>query len=61
MTTPLCDNRIGKKQRYMSRRDFWFNAGMGIGGLALIDLLARDGLLAAEPPTGAACLGSLTC
>jgi hypothetical protein len=58
MMTPLCDNSIGKKQRYLSRRDFWFKAGMGIGGLALIDLLNRDGLLAAEPPTGAACLGS---
>src|SRR2546425_5812336 len=58
MMTPLCENRIGKKQRYISRRDFWFNAGMGLGGLALIDLLNRDGLLAAELPSGAACLGS---
>ena len=43
----------------MSRRDFWFKAGMGIGGLALIDLLNRDGLLAAEPPQDmGACLAS---
>src|SRR5438477_11542306 len=59
MMTPLCENRTGAKQRYMSRRDFWFKAGMGIGGLAVIDLLRRDGLLAAaELPSGAACLGS---
>src|SRR5260370_7520562 len=57
--TPLCDNRIGKKLRHISRRDFWFQAGMGLGGLALIDLLNRDGLLAAPPPaTGGGCLGS---
>jgi hypothetical protein len=57
--TPLCDQRMGKRGRYISRRDFWFNAGMGIGGLAIIDLLNRDGLLAAEPPKDpAACLGS---
>ena len=53
MMTPLCDS--SRKQRYISRRDFWFNAGMGIGGIALIDLMSRNGLLAAEP---AACLGS---
>jgi hypothetical protein len=51
---------MSKKLRYISRRDFWFQAGMGIGGLALVDLLNRDGLLAVEPPgSGAeACLGS---
>jgi hypothetical protein len=50
---------MSKKQRHISRRDFWFQAGMGIGGLALIDLLSRDRLLAAEPPdTAARCLGS---
>src|SRR5688572_3563521 len=59
MMTPLCDNRMGKKLRHISRRDFWFQAGMGIGGLALIDLLNRDRLLGAEPPTTAiGCLGS---
>jgi hypothetical protein len=57
--TPLCENNAGNNQRYISRRDFWFKAGMGIGGLALVDLLARDGLLAAEPPSGpGGCLGS---
>ena len=33
--TPLCENRTSKQRRYMTRRDFWCNAGMGIGGLAL--------------------------
>src|SRR5688572_22018245 len=33
--------------RYVSRRDFLFRAGEGIGGLALTYLLNRDGLLAA--------------
>ena len=57
--TPLCDERMSNRRRYMSRRDFWFKAGMGIGGLALIDLLNRDGLLAAEPPKDVgACLES---
>jgi hypothetical protein len=57
--TPLCENRTSKQRRYMTRRDFWCNAGMGIGGLALADLLSRDRLLAAEPTadTGA-CRGS---
>ena len=40
--TPLCDDRIGKKIRHISRRDFWFKAGMGLGGVALVDLLNRD-------------------
>src|SRR6185295_2793097 len=52
--TPLCNQQ--RKLRRISRRDFWFNAGMGIGGLALIDLLNRDRLLAATAP--AACTGS---
>ncbi|MDA1234913.1 MAG: DUF1501 domain-containing protein [Acidobacteria bacterium] len=57
--TPLCENNAGNNQRYISRRDFWFKAGMGIGGGALVDLLARDGLLAAEPASGpGSCLGS---
>src|SRR5688572_13350940 len=46
--TPLCDDRMGKKLRHISRRDFWFKAGMGIGGVALVDLLNSQGLLAAE-------------
>src|SRR5262245_42734428 len=32
--------------RFISRRDFLFEAGSGISGLALIDLLNQDGLLA---------------
>src|SRR6185369_8180445 len=37
-----------RKQQYISRRKFWMEAGMGIGGLALLDLLSQDKLLAAE-------------
>src|SRR6516162_2494418 len=33
---------------FISRRKFWMEAGMGIGGLALIDILNQDRLLAAE-------------
>jgi len=36
------------KRQFLSRRKFWMEAGMGIGGLALIDLLNQDRLLAAE-------------
>lgn len=38
------------KEKYISRRKFWMEAGMGIGGLALIDLLTQDNLLAAGCP-----------
>src|SRR5437588_12936711 len=37
-----------RKEQYISRRKFWMEAGMGIGGLALLDLLNQDQLLAAE-------------
>ena len=37
-----------RKEQYVSRRKFWMEAGMGIGGLALFDLLCQDNLLAAE-------------
>jgi hypothetical protein len=47
MTTP--SNRKMRKRRFISRRDFLFEAGTGISGLALIDLLDRDGLLAQTP------------
>src|ERR1700719_818572 len=48
-----------RKEQYISRRKFWMEAGMGIGGLALLDLLAQDGLLAAEASsTPASCSGS---
>ena len=40
------------KREFISRRKFWMEAGMGIGGLALVDLLSQDRLLAAE------CVGS---
>ena len=46
------------KLRFISRRDFLFEAGSGISGLALIDLLNQDGLLAQEPSRPAsACAG----
>jgi hypothetical protein len=50
--TELCANRASKKRRFVSRRDFLFDAGGGISGLALIYLLNQEGLLAAEPTTG---------
>ena len=40
------------KRRFVSRRDFLFEAGSGISGLALLHLLNQDGLLAAEPLKG---------
>ena len=47
------------KRSFLSRRQFWMEAGMGIGGLALIDLLSQDRLLAAETtPAPAACLST---
>src|SRR5437588_6812151 len=36
----------------MNRRDFLWQLGGGLGGIALADLLARDGLLAAGAPKG---------
>jgi hypothetical protein len=39
-----------RRGKYISRRKFWMEAGMGIGGLALIDLLTQDNLLAAGCP-----------
>ncbi len=41
-------NRTGKKRRFISRRDFLFEAGEGISGLALIHLLTQEGLLGAS-------------
>src|SRR3981081_2580262 len=37
-------------KRFRSRREFLFQSGGGISGLALASLLDRDGLLAAEDP-----------
>ena len=48
----------GKKQRLISRRDLLFQAGEGIGGLALAYILNQQGLLAAEPTTES---GSKSC
>lgn len=45
-------NRAGKKRRFISRRDFLFEAGEGISGLALIHLLTQEGLLGASPEGG---------
>ena len=42
----------GRRRQFISRRKFWMEAGMGIGGLALIDLMSQGKLLAAE------CVGS---
>jgi Protein of unknown function (DUF1501) len=47
-----------RKEKYISRRKFWMEAGMGIGGLALIDLLSQDRLLAAECSAGGAATDS---
>ena len=41
------------KPRFVSRRDFLFNAGSGISGLAFAAMLQQQGLLGAEP--GGAC------
>jgi hypothetical protein len=49
----LCDRRMSKR-RFVSRRDFLYEAGSGISGLALLWLLNQDGLLGAEPPKDAA-------
>ncbi len=49
--TSLCE-RPSKTRRFVSRRDFLFEAGQGISGLALIYLLNQDGLLAADTAKG---------
>ena len=46
MSEYFCEH--SRKDKYISRRKFWTEAGMGIGGLALMDLLSRDQLMAAE-------------
>ncbi len=56
--TEFCGNRSGKKRRFVSRRDFLFDAGGGISGLALMHLLNQQGLLTAAPTTTQACLAS---
>jgi len=44
----------GRKKRFMSRRDFLFEAGEGVSGVALAALMAQEGMLAADPNSGAA-------
>jgi len=48
----------GRKRGFVSRREFLFEAGGGLSGVALAYLLSQEGLLAGEPvvgcPTGAA-------
>jgi len=46
-------NERNRKEQYISRRKFWMEAGMGIGGLALLDLMSQDKLLGAECVAGA--------
>ena len=50
-----CRPSQGRKPRFVSRRQFWMEAGMGIGGLGLIDLLTRDQLLGAASAHDSAC------
>ena len=59
MASPAKSDHPGNKRQFVSRRDFLFEAGEGISGLALASLLAEDGLLAAHStPTQTPCAGS---
>ena len=55
---PLSRLCSGRKKRFMSRRDFLFEAGEGISGVALATLMAREGLLAADPHSGVSACGT---
>ena len=44
-----------RKKTFWSRRDFLFQSGGGIAGLALADMLDRQGLLAAEAAQSDTC------
>src|SRR2546425_3208996 len=46
------------KREFLSRRQFWMEAGMGIGGLALVDLLSQDQMLAADTSPSGACVST---
>ena len=46
---------MNPKKMFWSRRDFLFQSGGGISGLALAHLLSRDGRLAAQGPAGSPC------
>ena len=56
-TSPMTAPRI-HNPRFVSRRNFLFEAGSGISGLALLHLLNEDGLLAAEPADAASACAS---
>ena len=45
--------------RYLSRRDLLLQAGGGIGGLALADMLGRESLFAASPEAKAPSAGEV--
>ena len=49
---PLSRPCGGRKKQFMSRRDFLFEAGEGISGVALAALMAQEGLLAADAHSG---------
>ena len=55
---PLCSGKKKEKRGFVSRRDFLFEAGGGISGVALAQLLASEGLLAAAPKDTAHCADS---
>ena len=48
------------KKTFWSRRDFLFQSGGGISGLALAHLLSRDGLQAAQPASADPCAAAAT-
>src|SRR5262249_13097363 len=52
MSLSLWIDRSRRKQDSMDRRSFLWQAGGGLGGLALAFLLGQDRLLAAEPSGG---------
>src|SRR5436853_7545037 len=46
------------KREFLSRRQFWAEAGMGIGGLGVMDLLSQDPVLVADTSPAAACVST---
>src|SRR5215469_2479608 len=55
---PECNCNGKSRQRFISRRDLLFQAGGGISGIALAQLLSSEGLLAAPAVTPHACVGA---
>jgi hypothetical protein len=55
---PTLEKQYQKRSRFVSRRDFLFRAGEGIGGIALAYLLNQDGLAAAPARAEDACASS---